>query len=221
MASYVKTKIELQQELHEQVAALRASSTNYDSGARWEAKRLATTTYILLNDGGRNNKALLTQLELKEGMSFISTVKLASADGESPLPLATILIRMAHGDYSYEPFLDGAINRREMSFSKWYSEAVFFTGNGKALSRKNLIFSLRNQMGGSHVDPTIKDEAFHWLTRGAHTLTPSPITDEEGNVTDDIAPFAAMSGGAVPNGHFATMRQIAWELDASLIRAGY
>jgi hypothetical protein len=83
---------------------------------------------------------------------------------------------------------------------KWYSEAVFFTGNGKALSRKNLIFSLRNQMGGSHVDPTIKDE---------------------GNVTDDIAPFAAMSGGAVPNGHFATMRQIAWELDASLIRAGY
>lgn len=221
MATYIKTNVELQQELYEQVAALRASSENYDAGARWEAKRLATTTYILLNDGGRNNKALLTQLGLKESLRFISTVKPATADGESPLPLATIVIRMAHGDYTYQPFLDAATNRREISFSKWYDETVFLTGNGKVLSRKNLIFSLRDQMGGSHVDSTIKDEAFHWLTRGAHTISPGPITDDSGNVTDDIAPFVAMSGGYVPNGHFATMRQIAWELNTSLVHAGY
>jgi hypothetical protein len=91
-------------------------------------------------------------------------------------------------------------------------------GAGKKLSRKNLIFALRHQMGGGHVDANITDDALQWLVRGAHVLSPEQWKDAQGNVVESPAPEVA--SGPVPNGHWATMRQIGWELDFALTSLG-
>lgn len=216
MPHYIKTKVELEKELQEQIEALRDSAAAYDSSKLWEAKRLAGTAYILVHDSGKNSRSLLTQLGLKD-MLYTSTV----GPSDSPLPLGTIQINIPAGTCTYAPFLDAAPMMQSLKFSKWYKERVFVTGTGKPLSRMNLIFALRNQMGGGHVDPEIKDEAFHWLATGDHKISVGPVTDAEGNIVEDNSGlFGALEEGNVPNGHLATMRQIAWELDHSLRAQG-
>lgn len=216
---HVKSPDELKVELQEQIAALRASAAAYDGGAFWEAKRLASTAYILLHDGSANSKSLLGQLGLKATITLLSTARPQSAD--PVLPLAVLDVSMVEGWYRYSPNLDRFSEaHHELPFSKWYSETVFETGSGKSVSRKNLIFSLRNQLGGGHVDPTLKDEAVHWLAQGAHNVSFGPTTDENGNPIQGPSIFAEMKDGPVPNGHLATMRQVAWELEKSLVTVG-
>lgn len=219
MPAHTKTSDELQQELFEQLEALRDSAAAYDSGKLREAKRLAAVAYILLHDSGQ--KSLLSRLGVRRDMQFLSTVK--PAEVGSPLPLAMIEGNIFTGTVTYAPFLDQeSSHRRDLKFSKWYKEPVFALDSGKQLSRMNLIHALRNQMGGGHVDGVVSDEAVHWLRRGAHTISAeTPWLDETGKAAEDV-PFET-SGycGPIPNGHWATMRQIAWELNFSLARSGY
>jgi hypothetical protein len=220
MVAYVKSRSDLEIELHEQLQALRASAAAYDAGNLWEAKRLAVTAFILVEDAGRKQQSLLTQLNLKQSIQFTSTVK--PADANSPLPLCIINVDMPNGTFTYSPFLhEHSTHRTALKFSRWYSEPVFGIEGGKKLSRKNLIYALRNQMGGGHVDDHIKDEAVHWLTRGAHKIEcDGGWQDEDGKVLNEV-PFAKpMQSGSVPNGHLATMRQIAWELDYTISQTG-
>lgn len=222
MKIYLKSQIELEQELREQMSALRASAVAYDTGALWEAKRLATTAFILVHDGGRRAQSLLTQLKLRREINFVSTVRPRDEEGESPLPLANIQIHMEEGWSTYSPFLSDAKYKKSLKFSKWWDEKVFTTDTKKSLSRMNLVFTLRNQMGGSHVDKEITSEAFSWLKTGAHVLAVGPAKDPEGKfVADSDWPFPKVPSGSVPNGHWATMRQIAWELNESISMLGY
>lgn len=225
MARHIRTQTELEQELREQAEALRVSAASYDSGKLWEAKRLATTAYILLHDGGRNSRSLLGQLGLKGLM--LST---ANHDDSSPMPLAIITMDVQAGGKgaSFTPFLDQySTHRQTLPFSKWYEETVFVSGSLR-LSRKNLIFTFRSQAGGAHVDASISDDAFQWLrTNSPIHLGPAsvgPPRDAEGNEVEcppELENIFADLSGPVPNGHFASMRQIAWEIDQTLIALGY
>lgn len=217
MPAYRKTLTELQQELIEQLQALRDSATAYDAGKLWEAKRLAATAYILLHDSGQ--KSLLNRLNLRRSIQFVSTVKPPQVG--SPLPLAMIEGNAFTGSVTYAPFLEQqSTHRRDLKFSSWYHEPVFVLDSGKELSRKNLIYALRNQMGGGHVDGVVTDEAVNWLKAGPHVMSASPWLDQHGNPAVDV-PFATNHhSGPIPNGHWATMRQIAWELDFSFARCG-
>lgn len=224
MARHRRTREELEQELREQAEALRASAAEYDNGKRWEAKRLATTAYVLLHDGGQS-RSLLGQLGLKGQM--LSTAK---HDGASPMPLATIAMDMKAGGkgMTFEPLLDQhSTECRMMSFNRWYAEDVFI-GRHLRLSRKNLIFTFRSQAGGAHVDPDITDDSFQWLkTSGPiYVLSgpPSPAIDQYGNEVPcppELENIFADLNGPVPNGNFASMRQIAWEIDQKLRALGY
>jgi hypothetical protein len=218
MHAHRKTRSELEAELAEQLEALRDSASAYDSGKFWEAKRLAAVAYILLYDGGQT--ALLDQLGLKSAMLFTSTV--APPDSRPILPLAIIQGSIQDGKVSYVPFLDEwSTSRRELKWSKWMSETVYELGSGKKLSRKNLIYLLRNKMGGGHVDGAIENEALNWLKSGAHEIrADGPWRDANGNPVDNV-PFPDQYSGRIPNGHWATMRQIAWELDYSFRRHGH
>jgi len=220
-----KSAAELQQELLEQAEALRASAAAYDGGALWEAKRLAVTAYMLLHDGGRNSKSLLGQLGLKGPM--MST---ALSGDSSPLPLAVVTLDFKPGGkgMTFKPFLDEhSSQRRIIPFSKWYEESVFSNGRLN-LSRKNLIFTLRDQAGGAHVDKKITDEAFQWLRVNStiHISTGPPMVqlDADGNEVvcpPELEKITAPLDGPVPNGHLASMRQIAWEIDRFLESKGY
>lgn len=222
MTSFVRSHSDLLQEIREQAEALRSSASAYDSGKLWEAKRLATTVYILVHDGGRNNKSLLGKLGWKN--SFPST-----ANKSTPLPLAVIEIdvKPQGRGMSFIPHLDSGVQCIvDIPFSRWYEEVVFCTGKLK-LSRKNLIFTFRSQFGGAHVDSEITDEAFGWLLRDSPfriSTGPSVYRDSNNNILSpkDIEGLPALAeiDGPVPNGNFASMRQIAWEIDRKLASCG-
>lgn len=224
MAKHPRSKLELQVELGEQAEALRSSAVAYDSGKLWEAKRLATTAYILLHDGGRNSKSLLAQLGVKGEM--LST---ADHGSDAPLPLASLTIGMAAANpgMTFSPVLTGYTTSRTLPFNKWYEEPVFVSGTLR-LTRKNLIFTFRSQAGGAHVDGSITNDAFQWLHKKSpiHVKTgpTSPARDSEGNEVEcppELEQIFAEYDGPVPNGHAASMRQIAWEIDHKLQSLGY
>lgn len=220
MGEYTRSRAELEQELREQAAALRSSASGYDAGQLWEAKRLASTAFILLHDGGRNSKSLFGQLGINT--EFLSSAKL---DGDSPLPLAIVTMDMKAGGsgMTFTPFLDEhSTARRKLKFKKWWKEPVFLSGTLR-LSRKNLVFAFRSQAGGAHVDPAITDDAFNWLRTNSpiHVSSgpPGPAHDEHGSEVEcppELDGIFADLQGPVPNGHFASMRQIAWEIDQTL-----
>ena len=219
---HVRSRDDLLVELHEQLAALRSSSAAYDSGTLWEAKRLATVAYVLLHDGGRNSCSLLGQLGLKG--QFLSTVRRLDSP---PLPLAIIKMEMGKGA-TFAPFLaEHSTEKNFLSFNKWYEEIVFENGHLKQ-KRKNLIFTLRSQAGGAHVDSEIKDEAFQFLSSKSQWVIssngPGTAKDAAGNEVPcppELEHVFDGLDGPVPNGNLATMRQIAWEIDQTLTLSGF
>jgi hypothetical protein len=87
-----------------------------------------------------------------------------------------------------------------LPFDSWWSEIVFSDDSLK-LSRKNLVRAIRDQDGGSHFDPILRD--------------PSYITLKE------RLPGGVMFAGEQPSNPLAganlvSMRQISYELLTSL-----
>jgi hypothetical protein len=217
---YKLERCELEQELREQAEALRSSAIAYDCGHLWEAKRLAATAYILVHDGGRNSRSLLGQLGLRGDF-------LSSADQNSLIPLAFITgsMKADGGGPTFSPHLDKRPTaHRWLPFKKWYKEIVFESGRLRT-SRMNLICTFRHQAGGAHVDGEIKDDAFRWLTTNSpYHIDIGPPTDKAGNPIElpaELEGFFSSHSGPVPNGHYASMRQIAWEIDQTLRALGY
>lgn len=221
MLGHIRDRDELEQELREQAAALRASASGYDSGDLWEAKRLAVVAYVLLHDSGKNSQSLLGQLGLKGEM--ISTADLS---GNSPLPLADISGNAFTGECTFSPFFD---MKREvwhrLPFKKWYKEPIFVDGSLR-LTRMNLIHTFRSKAGGAHSDRLIDDDAFRWLQKGSpiHVSAGASVTrDADGNEIEtppELAGLFNIPSGPIPNAHYASMRQIAWEVDRALAALG-
>ena len=68
-----RSRDELLKQLREQLNALRISANAYDNGTDSEAKRLAATVYILVDDGKRQTISLLTQLGVRDQMQFMAS----------------------------------------------------------------------------------------------------------------------------------------------------
>ncbi len=73
------------------------------------------------------------------------------------------------------------------------------------MNRRRLIFSMRNQDGGGHVDRELDDAAYIEFSRG----DPKWSLDNGTSVT----PFS-------PRPHLPTVRHIAFELEKTLVDAG-
>lgn len=129
-------------------------------------------------------------------------------------------------DISYRPILTNFLHNKvpTLSFKDWYEQPIFETWDGNLLSRKAFVLTMSNQDGGRHVDPTIRDMAYHWLSRGRAGCGYRP----SGEGFEVIMPLS-MNGRLfelpadmkpVPNAHWATMRQIGLEVEASFVLAG-
>jgi hypothetical protein len=200
--SHRKTPAELWIALRDQVAALRSSSQGFDNGHPWEAGRLASIVYILVHDAGRT-VSLLTQLKRRETVRFPSTRTIGSDTSQPQTPLVFIAAEIGKAKASYQPLLGREpIPPELLPFSKWWEQPVLRDSSRRSVSRKNLVFSLRSQDGGAHVDGTLTDEAYVALSlfNGAGWF----FSDGESE-----QPFK-------PGPHLATMRQIAWEVDCAL-----
>jgi hypothetical protein len=102
---------------------------------------------------------------------------------------------------------------RQKSFSDWWGEPVTKDRVGALFARSSYVLAAANKEGGAHVDPSLEAE---WvgLTRN-NTLSLQIIA---GGIQAAVGPSAASGGIEVDVGNpaFATIRQIAYEMDETL-----
>jgi len=212
---HVRTKQELLVALAEQREFLRRSSLAYDDGQISEAKRLASTIFILFHDGSKRTKSLITQLGLRDRLKFISTAQSIGSDTLPKTALAFMSVRSS-GEVAFFPnFYQPRLRDHQclLPASKWWDEPVYraigepdrrsLFGEGRTISRRNLVFHLRSQDGGAHVDGALKDQAY--VDLALRSGTGIEIINPDGSYRP------------VPFPHLATMRQIAWEVEQSLL----
>lgn len=202
-----RSQDELRTALIEQLHALQSSGAAFDGGHLWEAKRLATTACVLVEDSKRM-KSLLSQLGLLGEMTFLASGNPIHSDNllaETPL----LLMRFGGGTVKYVPrFDDGPNKARRLPFSDWWNEAVFKDRKHRTLTRRALARSLRDQDGGAHFDEELKDEVYVGVAK--ENSTGWVVVTREGRRPLDN-----------PGAHLASMRQIAWELEQTILQTGF
>lgn len=205
-----KTKGELLSALKRQLKQLRRSAKSYDEGELDEAERMATTAYTLLHEGRGKTKSLLGQLELKDAIDFVDSsiidLTLGSGPGNALCYLHVFSNGGQHRAICRVPTapIHAIDPPRFVPFSEWWEGIIFEDDVGNRLSRKGIVLEIRLRDGGSHVDSELKDHAYKHLAAEFNRL------DSDGGKT------IGMMGA-----HWETMRQIAWELDQTLINSGF
>lgn len=204
---YVKTRADLVDHYNTTKSMLRSSCEGFDRGDRWEAVRIATATYSLVHDGGRNSRSILTQLNLRSGLRIPSRVDIKPGNFLPDTPLVFYRAK-ADGTSSCEPILGDRVGDRteQLQFPRWWDQIVLADGSRFQVSRKSLVFSLRNQDGGAHVDPTLRDVAYVRFAK-VNPYTPRIISTAFG-----ARPFTGIAE--------ASMRHVAWELQQALDALG-
>lgn len=202
----------IEQSLLEQREALKASNANFDSGNLWEAKRIAAVAHILFHDGKRGTTSLLTQLELKGRVPFISSAHETDDSHAWITPL--LYIDLTGDSCGFRPKCNNPedILPVELSFDEWYEEIVYkemplvrkidSISSGVTFSRRELIAHLRDKDGGAHVDSNLT-ESYLGMKSGQGIGV--AIFDSNGEIC-----------GYPDNANLMTMRQIGWEIEASL-----
>lgn len=202
MPPWIRTRAELRTSFQEQFAALQASSRGYDSGDLWEAKRLATTIHILVHDGGKRTVSLLTQLGIRSNLSFLSSRGEWHENNLLPNMPLTVMQFDDQGIAYFPSFGIMQEQHQYLSFSRWWDEEVLRDNRRRVLTRKNLVFSLRDQDGGSHLDGHLTDETYVAFAR--ENAAGWVLVKDGQESTPTVGP------------HLATMRQIAWEVEQVL-----
>ena len=223
MPKFRKSKEALEVELKEQMEALRYCAASFDGGNLWQAKFLSVTMYNLLFDGSGLTKSLLTTLQIRSKVNFLSTMEPIpiSLSGVAPtLTNATplLVMKIEGGSVSFQPafHLKNDLDKFSwLSFDDWWSENILWTPQ-IVLSRKRLLLTMRTQDGGSHVDDHIRDEDY-WklLTAG------DPMFRVVKNFGGIRVGGDTTNSTAIPDGPKVLIRQIAWEVEHSLSKLGY
>lgn len=198
-----RTREETVDAMKRQISALRASGASFDNGNKWEAIRLAACTYVLVHDGGKRNRSILTQLGVRGQIRFISTGQLQPNNLLSDTPLVHMRLQSHSAEY-FAPLAEALQHRPiKMQFPQWWEDPIIKDQRGRTLSRKNLVHSLRDQEGGGHFDEHLTDETYIGIAK--NNSVGWLITNE----TTAARPID-------PGPHLATMRQLAWEIEFSI-----
>lgn len=217
MTKFKKTQLELEEELTEQVQALRSSLLNFDKGDIWEAKRIASSIYLLCFDGTGRTKSLLGMLKIKSGLKFISSVSFPKTTDKiiyaSASPMVCMGIHDKHGARYFPILGDSPLSdqMKQISFSTWWEEEILHPTSRLSMIRKNLVFIMRSQDGGAHVDDHLRNFDYKILKSQG-----DPVAKwHDGSVV-----FGGSAGEPITGIIWAIMRQIGWELDQTLQKHG-
>jgi len=155
-----------------------------------------------VHDHGKQCRSVLTQLGVRDGLKFVS------AFGTPPPQLIgqwnpLVLIHMrANGPSEYLPKLDEVTVPISMvSFKLWWERDIIFKNSAVSLTRKRLVFALRNQDGGSHLDEELRDLGYVELAKVTRTFAKRP---------GHAPQFLVEAESAI-------MRHVAWELTKTLV----
>jgi hypothetical protein len=175
---WLKPRSEVVEHYNNCRSAIEASCRSYDAGNDWEAARLATSIYALIHDGGKNSRSILTQLGLRSTMRFVSYS--VPPDKRNLLPSTPlVLTRVGPDGGKHFPVLDqGPRGPKLIQVRTWWELESVFSYQGNLLSRRRLVFSLRSQDGGAHVDRSLTDIEYVSMKHTAPALVfsrpPSP-----------------------------------------------
>jgi hypothetical protein len=181
----------------------RALRSTQERFGRQSASR--TRPNVILHDAKRRTVSLLTQIGVKEKIPFVSSAVPVNPNNllaEMPL----VMVRLTDHGADYLPLCSvggGPIPPRQMSFDEWWNEPIFTDRQKATLSRRTLVQTLRDQEGGSHFDDEIKDAIYRAV---AYDNAAGWLHGPPGGPGKPIN----------PGPHFASMRQIAWEIEQSL-----
>jgi hypothetical protein len=101
----------------------------------------------------------------------------------------------------YSPLLDSKSARtRRLKFSEWWDREVVIQHNKQSpnpasLTRKKLVYALRNKEGGSHYDAVVEDPNYIAISQNPAWIIQS---------NDKRLPLLHLE--------YASMRQVAWEV---------
>lgn len=231
MSEYHKTVDDLNEHLRQECAAIDYLIEGYKSGKTFLAAGLARHVNTLVYDptpSGRKHRpsqSLLGQMAAKDSIQYLSS--------RNPLPKTVIpwvpLVTMTANETSnfrFLPIFDGArAHWRWLPFGKWWEEEVFLTPEGRALSRKNLVFSLRDQDGGGHIDQILSNAEYIMLRQIADPRVVRIKNRPCGEKKPEVKFYLSLAEAKrktspdeepIPGAHFATMCQVAWELRQSI-----
>ncbi|SDR55111.1 hypothetical protein SAMN05519103_05038 [Rhizobiales bacterium GAS113] len=181
--------------------ALAASCASFDSGNKWEAIRLAATVHTLVHDQGKSYKSILTQMGIRGSLRFLSSGRVPERSELGAFKPLVVLQIHANGTAEYLPKFENYNPRPHINvqFHDWWEDERIFRDSQFVLSRKRLVFELRNKEGGAHLSSVIDDPSYVQFSRTSRTFV---------GAGSDLKP--------VFQSDLASMRQIAWELTKTL-----
>ncbi len=203
-----RSREQLLEALATQRRHMAASCTAYDAGDHSEALRLATCVYNLVHDGG-HIRSIMSQLGIKDARTFVATnvkdgAKVAAiANRYTPL---VELERVFSIPPRFVPLVTYFQNRnayfpvRDLTFDVWWNRDIIFFDGALRLTRRQLVFVLRNQEGGSHYDSEVRNPNFHPLKNPVIMFSPG------------------LGIGEMRHLELASMRQVAEELELSFVK---
>jgi hypothetical protein len=151
---------------------MQGSCKAYDAGEPYEALRLATIVHTLVHDGGKI-RSILSQMNVKHKILFIASGDIPAASLRASADRFTPLIELDRPafDFGFVPICTYYGRRgkhfamRELPFEDWWERDIIFFDDSNALTRKKLVFALRNQEGGSHYDREVRDPNYRSFTQ--------------------------------------------------------
>jgi hypothetical protein len=187
---------------------LSASCNAYDSGQKYEALRLASVVFTLLHDGGKNSQSVFSHMGLKNKISFVSTSRMTAIPPDGTVWRITPMLELERYEGRGVEFVplctyyerhQTNFFSRSLKFHDWWEKDPVFYQAGRILTRKKLVFALRNQEGGSHYDSELSDPNY------------TPMLER-------IAMFSCGHGlNLIDDLELATMRQVAEEVRLTML----
>ncbi|MBP2158270.1 MULTISPECIES: hypothetical protein [Asticcacaulis] len=226
-------------QLDRQRKFLKNSARLYDEGYEDEAIRMATTLRVLLHDTSQST-SLLTHLGVKKQLKFIDTGLYrdrldrakdawisktcpgAKIVGISPGEAGLVEIRPnpdGTGGF-YAPLRENRFHPHDprskamlqpLDFDSWWRTPLVEASSLRQFSRENLILIMANQDGGAHVDAHIDIDYRDFMSDFLGHSVEFGGTD--GTMDANWEPPPVQNNVA-----FASVRQIAWEIETTLDR---
>jgi hypothetical protein len=135
---HTRTAQELENELHVQVNLMRTSGLLFDNGLDWEAKRIASTIYLLVHDGRKPIRSIRSQLRKRNTIKYLST----ACELVAGLQITMVLIQAGSSGAKFLPMCRDPLKWyvHDMDFGDWWEEPVFRASNGDPYSRREDCF---------------------------------------------------------------------------------
>ena len=133
---------------------LKASARIFDAGREAEARRMAVTLRMLVEDRGKQ-RSILGQLDTKYKLAYFDSAE--DINPENLLPtLGLVILRASQEGSEYAAPLDDLPPFRvhnRVKFKTWWNRPVLKDSKGERWSRSDYVHALADQEGGAHVDP--------------------------------------------------------------------